>query len=98
MRRIYPARIHDKLYLSRLLDLLLHTLAECPLQVQRRALSYDAQIPESIFERLQYLHRHPEDAPNINAQDYHILFANILFRYPTVRLYEQADGSIFFKM
>lgn len=98
MRRIYPARIHDKVYLSRLLDLLLHTLGECPLQVQRRALSYDTQIPESIFQRLQNLHRCPEDAPNIMAQDFHILFANILFRYPTVRLYEQADGNIFFEM
>jgi hypothetical protein len=98
MRRIYPARIHDKLYLSRLLDLLLHTLRECPLQVQRRALSYDAQIPESVFQRLQNLHRCPEDAPNITPQDFHILFANILFRYPTVRLYEQPDGSIFFEM
>ncbi len=98
MKRIYPARIHDKLYLSRLLDLLLHTLEDCPLQVHLRALSYDAQIPESIFQRLQNLHRRPEDMPHITAQDYHILFANILFRYPTVRLYEQDDGSIFFEM
>lgn len=98
MKRIYPTRIHDKFYLSRLLDLLLLTLEDCPLQVHLRALSYDAQIPESIFQRLQNLHRRPEDALHITAQDYHILFANILFRYPTVRLYEQEDGSIFFEM
>ncbi len=98
MKRIYPARIQDKFYLSRLLDLLLHTLEESPLRVQPRALSYDTRIPDSIFRRLQNLHRCPEDAPNITAQDYHILFANILFRYPTVRIYEQADGSIFFEM
>jgi hypothetical protein len=44
------------------------------------------------------LHLNPEDAPNIHPEDYHILFANILFRYPTVRLYELPDGSVFFKM
>lgn len=97
-KRIYPGRIQDKFYLSRLLDLLLHTLAESPLQVRLKALSYDTQIPESIFLRLKDLHRQPEDAPNITAQDYHILFANILFRYPTVRLYEEPDGNIFFEM
>ena len=98
MKRIYPARIHDKMYLSALLDLLLNTLAESPLQVALRALSYDTGIPESIFRRLQQLHQRPEDAPNITPEDYHILFANILFRFPTVRLYETDDGGIFFEM
>ncbi len=98
MKRIYPARIQDKFYLSRLLELLLHTLANSPLQVQLKALSYDAQIPECIFQRLQNLHRTPDDAPNITAEDYHIVFANILFRYPTIRMFEQPDGSVFFKM
>ncbi|MCC6463108.1 MAG: hypothetical protein IT260_21740 [Saprospiraceae bacterium] len=98
MKRIYPARIQDKFYLARLLSQLLQTLEECPLQVQLKALSYDTQIPESIFRRLQTLPEHPEDASNITAQDYHILFANILFRYPTVRLYEGPQRTIFFEM
>ncbi|MBK6932144.1 MAG: hypothetical protein IPH12_15260 [Saprospirales bacterium] len=98
MKRILPYRIRDKFYLSSLLDQLLHTLEACPLQVPLKALSYDAQIPEQIFIRLQVLHQHPEDAPNITAEDFHILFANILFRYPTIRLYELPDGRIFFKM
>lgn len=98
MKRIYPARIHDKFYLSHLLDLLLQALETSPLQVRLRSLSYDSQIPECIFRRLQNLHREPEDAANITAQDYHILFANILFRYPTVRLYETRDGRVFFEM
>lgn len=68
------------------------------MQVRLKALSYDTQIPESIFLRLKNLHRQPEDASNITAQDYHILFANILFRYPTVRLYAPGDGTVFFKM
>ncbi|MBK9338403.1 MAG: hypothetical protein IPM98_18410 [Lewinellaceae bacterium] len=98
MKRIYPARIQDKFYLSRLLNQLLETLETCPLQVHLKVLSYDAQIPECIFRRLQTLHSNPDDAANINAEDYHILFANILFRYPTVHLYELPDGSVFFKM
>ncbi|MBL7775562.1 MAG: hypothetical protein JNK89_06135 [Saprospiraceae bacterium] len=98
MRRIYPHKIQDKVFLSLLLDQLLHTLEESPLQVRRKALSYDAQIPESIFERLQHLHCRPEDADNVRAEDFHILFANILFRYPTVRMFQLPGKAIFFKM
>ncbi len=98
MKRIYPARVYDKFYLSRLLGQLIQVLETCPLEVRLKALSYDAQIPESIFHRLQNLHVNPEDADNITARDYHIVFANIFFRYPTVQLYELPDGTVFFKM
>jgi len=98
MKRIYPARVQDKFYLSRLLDQLIHELEICPLQVRLRALSYDAQIPEAIIRRLQGLHLNPNDAIHITAKDYHIIFANILFRYPTVQLYAMPDGTVFFKM
>lgn len=98
IKRIYPARIQDKLYLSHLLENLLQALETSPLQVRLKALSYDSQIPEPIFMRLRTLYQHPEDAPNITAEDFHIVFSNVLFRYPTVRLYEQADGAIFFEM
>lgn len=98
MKRIHPREIQDKFYLSRLLELLLQTLEESPLQVRLRALSYDSRIPESIFLQLVNLHRHPENAPNVNPQDFHIIFSNVLFRYPTVKMYEQDDGSVFFAM
>lgn len=68
------------------------------MQVKLRALAYNSKIPESIFRRLMNLHRNPEDAPNINAQDFHILFSNIMFRYPTVKIWLQDDGDIFFEM
>lgn len=96
MRRIYPRSIKDKFYLSRLLELLLQTLESCPLQVSLRALSYDSHIPESILTRLAQLHCHPEDAMNINTEDFYVVFSNVLFRYPTVKIFEQPDGSIFF--
>ena len=98
MKRIYPRQIKDKFYLSRLLEQYLTTLKESPMQVQLRLLAYNSKIPESIFSRLMNLHNNPEDAPNINAEDYHILFSNIMFRYPTVKMWLQDDGEVFFEM
>ena len=98
MQRIHPRHIQDKFYLSRLLELYLEALEKSPMQVALRALAYNSQIPESVFRRLANLHRNPEDAPNINAEDYHILFSNIMFRYPTIKIWLEADGNIFFEM
>lgn len=98
MKRIFPRQTDDVFYLSRLLDQLLQTLTDSPLEVRIKALSFDSGIPESIFTRLRTLHAHPEDAPNITARDFYIVFSNILFRFPTVRLYESDDGSIYFTM
>ncbi len=98
MKRLYPRQIQDKMFLSRLLDQYLHALTESPLQVTLRALSYDAQIPESVFRRLADLHRNTPDAVNINASDFHILFSNILFRYPTVKMWLQDDGNVYIEM
>ncbi len=98
MRRLYPRRIQDKFYLSRLLELYLHALQSSPLQIHLKALSWDSQIPEDIFHRLMDLHRNPADAPNINAEDLHIVFSNIMFRFPTVKLWLQDDGEVFIEM
>jgi hypothetical protein len=98
IKRLYPRRIHDKFYLSRLLELYITTLQNSPLELRLKALAYDSEIPESIFHRLMNLHRNPEDAPNINAEDYHILFSNIMYRFPTVKIWLQEDDSIYFEM
>ncbi|TNE66025.1 MAG: hypothetical protein EP344_02705 [Bacteroidetes bacterium] len=98
MTRIYPSRIRDTVRLSELLDLLLQTLENSPLHTGSRALSYDSRIPEPVLRRLQQFHRRPETDPEVRAEDYHVLFANILFRYPTVRLYRQRNGRIYFRM
>ncbi len=98
MKRIHPRRIHDKFHLSRLLDRYLHALEHSPLGITLRALSYDAGIPESVFRRLAGLHRNPEDAANMEAADFHILFSNIMFRFPTVQIWLQRDGDFFFEM
>lgn len=98
MKRLYPRQIQDKFFLSRLLEQYLAVLAESPLEVKLKALAYDTRIPESIFRRLMDLHRTPSDAVNINANDFHILFSNIMFRYPTVKMWLQDDGEVFFEM
>ena len=68
------------------------------MEITLRALSYDAGIPESVFRRLKDLHNNPQDGQNIDAADYHILFSNIMFRYPTVKIWVQVDGDFFFEM
>lgn len=86
------------MFLSRLLEQYLAALEQSPMQVRLKALAYDSQIPESVFQRLVLLHRNPEDSLNINAEDFHILFSNILFRYPTVKMWLLDDGSVFIEM
>ncbi len=98
MKRLRPHQIQDKFYLSRLLELYITTLQESPLELRLKGLAYDTYIQESIFHRLMNLYRNPEDAPNINAEDFHILFANIMFRFPTVKLWLMDDGGVVFEM
>lgn len=95
--RIYPVRIQDKLVLSRLLEQYLNLLENSPLQVRLKALAYDACIPECIFRRMINLQYDPADAPNIEVSDYHIIFANIMFRFPTIKIWK-GDQGIFFEI
>ena len=98
MTRLHPRQIQNKFYLSRLLELYITTLQESPLELRLKGLAYDTGIQESIFRRLMNLYCNPEDAPNINAEDFHILFANIMFRFPTVKMWLTEDGEVVFEM
>ena len=98
MKRILPQQLKDKYYLSRLFELYVTTLQESALELRIKGLAYDSQIQESIFHRLMNLHRHPEDAPNLHVEDYHIIFANIMFRFPTVKMWRMDDGEVVFEM
>jgi len=95
--RIYPRRISDKFALSRLLEQYLAVLAEPPLSADLHKLSYEVQIPEAILLRLAALHRHPEDAPNLTAQDFHIVFSNIMIRFTALKIWQLEDGEVFFE-
>ena len=98
MLRLRPSRVHDKKRLSKMLDLYLQVLQKSPLQVSLQRLGYDSGIPESILHRLSALHHLPDDDEQIRLEDYYVVFANIQFRYPTVKMYEKPDGQIFFKI
>ncbi len=98
MMRLHPGHIRDKIYLSRLLELYITTLQESPLELRLKGLVYDTDIPESIFLRLMGLYHNLEDAPNINAADFHILFANIMVRFSTVKMWLTEDGAVVFEM
>jgi hypothetical protein len=98
MKRLRPRQIQDTFFLSQLLELYLQTLIDSPLEVRLRALAFDTRIPESVFHRLMNLHRNPEDAPHIEAEDFHILFSNIQFRFPTVKLWLDDTGEVFIEM
>jgi hypothetical protein len=98
MQRIYPVRIKDKFYLSKLLEQYLQVLAESPLQVSVQTLSYDTGIPQVVLERLAALHHNLADAHHINAADYHVVFANVMFRFPTIRMYAGRNGMVHFEL
>ena len=96
MKRVYPKQIRDVRRLSEVLHALLSTLRQSPLQVTLRALSYETGIPEPIFQMLQDAHQQVEFPPALRAEDFHIVFANILIRYPAVRVYSAGDKGVFF--
>lgn len=98
MKRLLPHLIQDKFFLSRLLELYITTLQASPLELRLKGLAYDTGIPESIFQRLMDLSCNPADAPNIDAKDFHILFSNIMFRFPTVKMWLTKEGEVVFEM
>jgi hypothetical protein len=84
--RLYPRQIRDKLQLSRLLEDLLHLLA---------TLAFNTKIPISVFTRLTNLQHAPEDAANVQLEDFYTVFSNVTVRYPTIKLWRLPDQTVF---
>lgn len=97
MRRILPGRVRDTLYLSKLLGLYLNILHEAPIKASLRMISHDTRIPEHILELLAQAHLHADQLKGIAPEDFHIVFSNIMFRYPTVKIWETKEGELFFE-
>lgn len=97
MKRILPGRIRDTLYLSKLLAQYLNVLQQAPIQASLRMISHDTRIPEHILELLAYAHLHSEQIKDMTPQDFHVVMSNIMFRYPTVKIWETKDGALFFE-
>lgn len=98
MKRLYPQRIRNKFFLSRLLELYLCQLETSDLHVSQKALAFNSDIPETIFTRMRQLYKNPSDATQIRTGDYHIVFSNIMFHYPTIKIWMMDDDSVFFEM
>lgn len=92
--RIYPARCRDIRHLSSLLDTVLRQLEGEPVRLSRRALGYNTGIPEVVWARLCAVHQYPEMATGVSREDFQIAFANLLFRYPTLKLWIEDNGDV----
>lgn len=96
MKRIYPHRLHDCARLSALLGCYLDVLADSPLHVNLTRISVDTDIPVAVLQRLRDCRQQvPSQDSEVTATDFHILFANLLFRYPTVKIWEENQDFIF---
>lgn len=97
MRQVLPGKIQDKAVLCRLLNRYLEALETSPLGVRLHTLSHDTQIPEAVFQRLLAANAQADNDEEITTADYHILFSNLMFRFPTVRIWEDRAGEWFFE-
>jgi hypothetical protein len=95
MKRVYPYRITDKHFLSKLLFQYLHTLMHSPFELSLTNLAWDTQIPIPIWQRLMDYHRRAEEDLELTAQDFHIAFAHLFSHYPTVRIWRDIDQQIY---
>ena len=98
MKRLYPRRIRNRLFLSQLLDSYVEHLKHSEFQVSLRALAYNIGVPESVLLRMTRLYKQPEEAGGMVADDFHIVFSNVMFHFPTIRIWMLDDGSLFFEM
>lgn len=98
MKRIYPRRIRNKFFLSQLLEMYVRQLSSSNLHISLQVLAHNSNIPQTVFTRMIYLNDNPADAAQIRTGDYHIVFSNIMFHYPTIKIWMQDDGSVFFEM
>jgi hypothetical protein len=93
--RLYPRQIRDKLQLSRLLEDLLYLLASEPMCTPVATLAFNTKIPISVFTRLTNLQHAPEDAANVQLEDFYTVFSNVTVRYPTIKLWRLPDQTVF---
>jgi hypothetical protein len=105
MRRLNIYHLKDILLLSVLLNQVMTTLADSDLKVTLKHLAYDTEISERSLELLRNLKNTPELASEFKAGEFHVVLISILFRYPTLKIWQYhedemnqdiAEGSPFF--
>lgn len=95
MKRVYPYRISDKIFLSQLLDQYIHTLMDSPFELTLTNLAWDTHIPAPIWNRLMLYHHAAPNDTEITAQDFHIAFAHLFTHYPTVRIWLDVNQAVY---
>lgn len=98
MKRLYPRRLRNRIFLSRLLESYVQHLEQSELRVSLRMLAYNIGVSEPVLLRMTRLYRQPEEADEIVTDDFHIVFSNVMFHFPTIRIWLLDDGSLFFEM
>ena len=98
MKRLYPRRLRNRIFLSHLLESYIQHLEQSEIRVSLRTLAYNIGVSESVLLRMTRLYRQPEEAGGIVTDDFHIVFSNVMFHFPTIRIWMLDDGSLFFEM
>jgi hypothetical protein len=98
MHRINFHHIKDTLQLSSILDQILLVLVDSDLKVTPKSLSYDTEINELTFDILRNLKNTPDWFDKFSANDFHAVLSSILFRYPTLKIWKDANGDFFFEV
>ncbi|MBL7826838.1 MAG: hypothetical protein JNJ57_09425 [Saprospiraceae bacterium] len=98
MKRIYPKRISDKRQLSALLSQYLTALEAASLCAGMKGLAYETKIPEQVFQALLTYQEDEEMYSEVEAADFHIVFANVMIRFPTVKIWLTRDGFYFIEI
>lgn len=97
MKRLYPGSIRDEKLLSRMLRGYLVLLEQSPLRVDIQAVAWESRIPEAALNWLAAYHLRNEEGHPALYKEFRIVFANLLFRYPTIKIWEHR-GEVFFEI
>lgn len=97
--RFYPSQCRDVATLSLLLDQYLALIAGPPFLCSLQTLSYNAGIEAATLNNMAQAHHDLALHPTLTPQDFHLIFSHLMFRYPTVKIYQQPNSmEIFFEM
>jgi hypothetical protein len=98
MRRINFHHIKDISALSTLLDQILVLLANSELRITLKSLAYDTEISERTFEILRNLNETPELMQEFSPLDIHVVLSSVLFRFPTLKIWEEENKTFFLEI
>lgn len=95
MKRILLRQISDICILSALLNEILSTMAASPMNIHISRIAFEIKMPAPVLKTLSSLHLEPGSTGDICAGDFYTSIANILCRYPTIRIWQMNDGTWF---